>query len=40
MDDHLVKPFNAEALRAMLRKWLPVGAGVEMAPARAKRPVR
>ena len=40
MDDHLVKPFSVEALRAMLRKWLPVAAGVEMAPAPAEHPVR
>jgi len=26
MDDHLVKPFGVEALRAMLLKWLPAGA--------------
>ena len=38
MDDHLVKPFSVEALRAMLRKWLPVAAGVELAPARAEHP--
>jgi PAS domain S-box-containing protein len=40
MDDHLVKPFSVEALRAMLRKWLPVAAGLEAAPARVEHPVR
>jgi CheY-like chemotaxis protein len=39
MDDDLVKPFGEEALRAMLRKWLPVAAGLEMAPAPAEHPV-
>ena len=40
MDDHLIKPFDVEALRAMLRKWLPPAAGLEMAPARVEHPVR
>ena len=40
MDDHLVKPFGEEHLRAMLRKWLPGAAGVETAPAHAEHRAR
>jgi signal transduction histidine kinase/CheY-like chemotaxis protein len=32
MDDHLGKPFTADALRAMLDKWLPATAAVAPAP--------
>jgi CheY-like chemotaxis protein len=40
MDDYLGKPFRAEALQAMLRRWLPAAAGVETAPEPEEHPTR